>query len=219
MKKIVLFDIDYTLFNSLKFRKRILGEIKKHLKDYKCKDVEKVLDRIYFKSRKRVGYFDPGSFISDTNKKFTSSIPKAFLDVYVKKEELHEHLYEEVEEILKKISQEKNLTIGIFSGGDKNFQREKIKKILNFFHENHIHVFPYKVKKLRLVLKKYKDYKVFLIDDVLSILYEAKQIKKNVFTIWIKRGRFAFFEKEVSNFVPDIEIKNLNKIVSIIRNN
>lgn len=219
MRKIILFDIDYTLFNSLKFRKKILSEIKKHLKDNKYEYIEDILDRIYFKSRKRIGYFDPGSFISDINKKFASTIPETFLDTYVKKEELHEHLYEEVEEILKKISQDKNLIIGIFSGGDKNFQREKVKKILSFFHEKHIHIFPYKIEELKSVLKKYKDYRVFLIDDVLPILYEAKKIKKDVYTIWIKRGRYDFSNKEIKNFIPDAEIKNLNQIASIIKNN
>lgn len=217
--KIILFDIDYTLFNSLKFRKRILTEVEKHLKGSKIKNLKKFLDKIYFKSRKDVGYFSPSSFILDINKKFNSKIPRDFLDIYVKKEELHEHLYEEVEEILQKLSKDKSLIVGIFSGGKESFQREKIKKLLKFFHKNHIHVFPYKINDLKSVIRKYKKYKVFLIDDVLPILYKAKQIDKNIFTIWIKRGRFAFLEKEVKNFIPDSEIKNLNKIVAIIKNN
>lgn len=219
MKKVILFDIDYTLFDSLKFRRRILSEIKKHLKDDKHENIEEILDRIYFKSRKRVGYFDPGSFISEVNKIFISKIPKSFLNAYVKKEELREHLYEEVERILEKMSQEKNLIVGIFSGGDKNFQREKIKDLLNYFHTKHIHIFPYKIKELELVIGKYKDYKLFLIDDVLAILHKAKQIDKSVFTIWIKRGRSSFLEKEGENFIPDVEIKNLDKILSIIKKN
>lgn len=217
--KIVLFDIDYTLFNALKFRKKILSEIKERIKESKFKNLERVLENIYLKSRKEVGYFNPSSFIKDINKKFDSGISETFLDEYVRKEELFEHLYKEVDKILGELSKDKTLLIGIFSGGDKNFQKEKIKKQLSLFHKKHIHVFPYKKLELENMLKNYKNYKVFLVDDVLSILSKAKKIDKSIYTIWIKRGRFAKRARKTEKFNPDREVKNLNKIVSIVKNN
>ncbi|MCL4418618.1 HAD hydrolase-like protein [Patescibacteria group bacterium] len=217
--KIVLFDIDYTLFNALKFRKKILSEIKERIKENKFKNIERILENAYLESRQKVGYFDPSSFIRDINKKFGSDIPEAFLDEYVKKEELFEHLYKEVDRVLEELSKDKTLLIGIFSGGNKNFQKEKIKRQLNLFNKKHIHIFPYKKIELENMLKKYKNYKVFLIDDVLSILSKAKKIDKSIYAIWIKRGRFAKIAKKTEDFNPDKEVKNLNKIVSIINSN
>lgn len=214
--KIVLFDIDYTLFDSRNFRMKIMREIAEKIKKNKTEDIEETLDRIYFESRKKMGFFSTSSFIKDVNKKFSTKIPEDFLDQYARSKELHEHLYDEVEKILEDITKDRDLTIGIFSGGDQVFQREKIRKLINFFQEKHIHIFPYKIDELKSVLMKYKDYKVFLIDDVLPILSKAKEINKEIFTIWVRRGKFADSQAIDKKLSPDLEVKNLKNIISVI---
>ncbi|MBI4096266.1 MAG: NTP transferase domain-containing protein [Candidatus Levybacteria bacterium] len=126
-------------------------------------------------------------------------------------------LYAEVKSILEKMKD--FAEIGIFSEGENNFQRGKLKKtfIHSHFEENDVHIFLAKEDNLQHVLDKYAGREFFLVDDKLTILYNAKMLMPSVVAIWIKRGPFAESQKELEGFKPDAEIKNLSDILSIIR--
>ncbi|MBI2195826.1 MAG: hypothetical protein HYU48_02170 [Candidatus Levybacteria bacterium] len=153
MKKIVLFDIDYTLFDTDLFKDS-------QLKTYK--------------------------------------------------------LYNEVEDVLKDLSQVAE--IGIFSQGEDVFQKEKLKQTLidSHFGEENVHIFALKDYNIGSVIEKYKDRSVFFVDDKLEVLKLAKDLNGDVFTIWIKRGPFAANQENITGFEPDAIIGNLSEVTPII---
>jgi len=156
MKKIVLFDIDYTLFNTDDFKKS-------NLRDY--------------------------------------------------------YLYEETEKVLEEVS--KIATLGIFSEGELEFQKTKLIKtnIQKYFNEDHTHIVEKKDLNLELVLSKFKDEKLYFIDDKLQILFNAKKVMPSIFTIWVKRGIYANAQKPIQNFKPDATIDNLSEVFGIVSKN
>ena|SRR3989344_3167701 len=139
-------------------------------------------------------------------------------DVF-KETQLEKHsVYDEVHGVLEKLSKISKLVI--FSEGEINFQKTKLDKtdIKRYFNEHNMHIFKSKTDGLQLVLKKYLHGKLFLVDDKLSILHDAKKLLSDVFTIWVKRGIYAENQKEIPGFKPDFEIRDLKEIVSIIHN-
>lgn len=143
-----------------------------------------------------------------------------FDTAFFKQSGLSEHkIYKEVIQVLKNLNA--IATLGIFSKGEIEFQKTKLKQtgMIEFFKENNIHIFDDKDVNLIRVLEKYKDSKIFLVDDKLGILYSAKKHTLQVFTIWVKRGPFARNQKKISGFKPDVIVDNLSEVVKIVRQN
>ncbi len=137
---------------------------------------------------------------------------------HFKKSDLKEHkIYEEIIGVLEEVS--KVAQIGIFSEGELLFQKNKLTKtkIMNFFKANHVYISKKKEDILESVLAKYKNNKLFLIDDKLMVLYKAKILAPSIFTIWIKRGVYAINQRPIEDFVPDYVAEDLNKVVEIIK--
>lgn len=137
---------------------------------------------------------------------------------FFKKSKLLEHkIYEEVIDVLDNLS--KIAILGIFSEGDIDFQRTKIKetKIEKYFEQENIHIVLNKLDKLRGILNKYKNRKTFFVDDKLSILFAAKNMYPEVFVVWVKRGFYAENQKELPGFKPDAQVENLSEVVRIVR--
>lgn len=137
-------------------------------------------------------------------------------DVF-KETQLKKHsVYDEVHDILKKLSKISKLVI--FSEGGIDFQKTKLDKtdIKRYFNEHDIHIFKSKTDGLQLVIKKYSHGQIFFVDDKLSILFDAKKMLPEIFTIWVKRGIYAENQKPIPGFKPDTEVENLKEIVSIV---
>lgn len=147
--KVILFDLDYTLFNTDRFKKS-------NLKNYS--------------------------------------------------------LYIEVESVLQELSAK--AILGIFSEGEDEFQRLKIKKtaLKKYFSPRHIHVVATKEQVLTKVFFKYHRQSLYLVDDKLNILYLAKRVWPEIKTIWVKRGKYALNQKPIKDFMPDIITTNLKKL-------
>lgn len=129
------------------------------------------------------------------------------------------NIYEEVMEILMQL---KNIaSLGIFSKGETEFQKTKLKKtgMKDFFQENHVHIFDDKDANLINVLDKYKDCKLFLVDDKLGILASAKKYMPQIITIWVKRGPYAQIQEPIEDFVPSVTIDNLSDLYNIVSDN
>jgi len=124
-------------------------------------------------------------------------------------------LYKEILPVLKSLATTAEL--GIFSKGEDSSQNVKLQEtgIGNFFQQENVHVFEDKDENLKSVLDKYKNLKIYIVDDRLATLYSARAINSSVFTIWIKRGPFAQDETLLSNFSPDATINNLEEVLSI----
>lgn len=215
--KVILFDIDHTLFDMGKFRIKMFDEIIRKLKHKSIANLEERLQSIYFLYRQESGTFDPESFTKFLVEKLKVGVEPQVLEKAITRQHIFSgHLFEETEEVLDTLSKNKSLKIGIFSGGNINFQKSKIKEIENCFHKEHIYVFTLKIKELIPVIERYKDDKLYIVDDQLEILHLAKKSDKSIIAIWVKRGRFALAHKGIPGFKPDMTITNLREIVGVI---
>ncbi len=137
-----------------------------------------------------------------------------------KKTNLKKHfVYNEVNNVLTELS--KVAILGIFSEGNLEFQKSKLLKtgIQKHFLKEYTHIAEKKEEMLKKILQKYKDNKIFLVDDKLSILHLAKTISPSLFTTWVKRGIYAKNQKEIPGFKPDAQINNLKEVISIVNKN
>lgn len=126
-------------------------------------------------------------------------------------------VYGEVIDVLDKLKSIAEL--GIFSKGESEFQRDKLKNtnIGKFFKEFNTHIFLNKEDNLKQVLDNYNDRKILLVDDKLPVLQAAKLQSSLVIAIWLKRGPFAQNQKEIPGFKPDFRIDNLSEVVRIVQ--
>ena len=118
-------------------------------------------------------------------------------------------LYSEVPDILSDLSNK--ATLGILSEGEKQFQQNKLikTKIDHFFHKDHMHIDLDKKKLIKTISETYKNKSLIIIDDKLPILPLARQYIPHVFTVWIKRGKYAKNQKPLPGFTPDAALDNL----------
>lgn len=125
-------------------------------------------------------------------------------------------LYDEIEHLLINLSS--TIDLGIFSKGEKEFQKLKLQKtgIEKYFNPENIHIFENKDENLQAVIKKYSDRKIYLVDDKLEVHYNAKKHNSTIVTIWVKRGPFAQDETLLNNFSPDKIVESLNEIEKFI---
>lgn len=129
-------------------------------------------------------------------------------------------MYDDVHASLIELAQVASL--GIFSQGEIAFQLKKLKEtnIHNYFNEEHTHIVADKVELVKHVLAKYKDVKtLFVVEDRLEVLELAKKCGSNIYTIWMKRGRYADNPRVPVSYKADATVKNLHEVVPIIRDN
>lgn len=141
-----------------------------------------------------------------------------FDTAFFKESKLLKHkVYKEVTEVLDSLN--KIAILGVFSEGDIEFQKKKLKEtnIEKYFAKDHTHIVLKKIDELKKVLEKYRDRQIFFVDDKLNILYDAKKLSPRVFTIWVKRGFYAQNQKPIPGFKPGAEVLNLREIVDIIK--
>lgn len=213
-KKVVLFDIDYTLFDVSKYRDRLYRDLARVLKREK-KELEIIGQRIYDETRERRGYFDPALFTKELLSKIGQ--PQAahtVSKVIWNKEHFKESVYQETKKVLEDLSE--IASIGIFSKGVNIFQKAKLTTIQYMLKKEHIHIIIDKHSKVAQIMKKYEAMRLYLVDDALSVLHTAKKVNRHIFTIWIKRGRFAEVQEPIAGFLPDATVKDLRPIPNIV---
>ena len=104
-------------------------EIIRKIEHERISNLDEALYDVYFLYRKETGTFDPKSFIKYLVKKLKVKVKPEILEKAIRQKHIFlGHLYEETKEVLKKLSQNKSLRIGIFSGGEINFQKNKVKE-------------------------------------------------------------------------------------------
>lgn len=214
-QKVVLFDIDYTLFDTECFRKKLyqaLSEILRRGNAY----TKKLADDVYEETRKETGYFEPTVFIQRLFGRLKTETDKKVLRRTLwNKKNFEECIYEETSDVVEQLAKEAQ--VGIFSKGYNAFQRAKLSAIKHLLDDQHIHIAVDKQSTLPQILKRYRSMRLYLVDDALDVLHIAKQLNKHVFTIWVKRGRFAKAREPIAGFVPDAEVKDLRTIPTLIR--
>lgn len=215
-KKIILFDIDHTLFDTEKFRQFAFEKIAIKLKqnyDKKFISLTKEAEGIAIQA---LGYFDPEFFMTTLLELIQSNRNLDYIKSnFWENENFEKAIYSEVVSALGKIKSIDNVSIGILSTGETKLQRKKVEILKESLSEEHVHIFVNKLMQLHNVLNKYKKHEVFVVDNLLAVLELAKKINSDVRTVFIKRLE-SQKSKLKTSFIPDLEIKTLDELVPLI---
>jgi FMN phosphatase YigB (HAD superfamily) len=212
---IILFDVDYTLFDTSYYRDEVSRVLKSKLPEFSDETLRKIVEDTYYEIRQH-GNFSPRLFAEIfTHDKGHNLSVNEVESIWWDKTILKDALFPEVMDVLKKLQEIPNVKLGIFSTGFHTLQMEKITPLLSFFHTDDIHIFDVKDAHIEEVFNSYKNDDIVIIDDVLWILEQAKQHKASATTIWLKRGLHA--EKtSIATFTPDKTITTLQELPEII---
>lgn len=214
MKKLILFDIDNTIFDSVSFRKDVFQKVSKALHTMGAKKTVKEIENIEAQIMEKYGLFYPEMFV-DLLEHLSRKDKQRIKDIFISTAGMKNFLYKEMIDLIKKFA--KLGEIGILSQGETKYQLAKFSNISNHFHPKRIHIVSNKRKKMIDILKSYKDYKLYYVDDMLPMLSAAKEIRPNIVTIWSKRGLYV--DKQKTPFKPDLEIENLTQAYHFIKKN
>lgn len=218
MKKLIILDLDNTLFDSTSFRTKLFQKIGKTLG--RGTEVEKIVllcQGIYESLIGEFGLFDPDIFLEKLLLKIRKQNKREeIMKLIFDSKSLKTHLHQDVMSTLTTLSSVGE--IGIFSQGEARLQQAKLAPLVHLLRSDRIHITRDKKSQMSKIFKSYKGYKIFFIDDMLPMLHQAKKIKSDIVTIWLKRGRYAQKQKPIFGFEPDAEVTDLRKIVKIITN-
>lgn len=206
-KKLILLDLDNTLFDSSSYRKSIFTKIGNI----------SLCQEIYDKMIRESGYFFPKDFAEIISKQLREENEKKVLSIIFDPKNFRDNLHKEVLSSLKKLTMIGE--VGILSQGDKEFQNAKIIHFKHFLSSDHIHILADKKSDMMNILKNLKDYKLYFVDDMPSMLRLAKKIDPSIVAIWIRRGRYAENQKDIPEFKPDAEVGDLSEVVGVIQRN
>lgn len=129
-------------------------------------------------------------------------------------------MYDDVHDALEELAQV--CSLGIFSQGELAFQLKKLHEtnIHKYFTEEHMHIVENKIEVTQTILHQYGDKgKIYIVEDRLDVLKMAKHCNPTVFTLWMKRGRYAEQQRNPVHYIPDATVENLHQVVPIIKDN
>ncbi len=204
-KNLILLDLDNTLFDTPSYRKSVFTKIGN----------ASLCQEIYDEMMGESGYFFPEAFSKIISKKLGEGRGEEAMNIIFDPKNFRENLHKEVLSSLKKFTVVGE--VGILSQGDKEFQSAKIIHFKHLLNSDHVYIFTDKKSNMIGIFKNLKKYKVYFVDDMLSMLQAAKRIDSSIVTIWMKRGRYAQNQKEIVGFAPDAEVENLSEVVKIIK--
>jgi len=178
-KKIILFDIDYTLFNGLLYRKNLWEELGKIFQPSDVEGFLIIAEEVYLSIRETFLYFKPSLYAQALGKRLSKPIDVKLVEAKTKEvAENGSAIYDEVLNVLEKLKKNQDIVIGIFSTGLQNLQESKIAAIQHHFNREHVYILKNKKDNLPEIVKKYKNGRLILVDDYWKILQEAKKLMK-----------------------------------------
>ncbi len=199
MDKILILDIDGTLFNSNRFGEQIRAEFIKILGIEEDDLVRTIAD--YYAALEHYSDFNPREITDFVSKRY--SVDRALLDEVFWGEDViyRESLYSETVDVLKKLSG--NKTLGIFSQGNQELQERKLTAagIIKFFDPGYIFVHARKLSDEAIAILPRAS---TVIDDNHDV---AVTISSFVNSIWINR-RTEDKDSQVKT------IHNLNELIA-----
>ncbi len=217
-KKIILFDIDYTLFDTDKFRDITYPQLMNLLEQ---EDTEKYHQKVMEVERELIvrGGYEPVGF-AHTLSEALRILPKHHqLEQLFYNATLYETcLYPEDRTVLEKLSERKDCVLGIVSRGEDSFQRRKIQAIKSFFSDDNIFISLTKVDLINKILNQFEGLQIFVIDDSAPFLHEFKKTDKSVFVILVEKENRYERKPVGEGFIPDFTISSLGEIEVILGN-
>lgn len=213
--KVVLFDIDHTLFNTDHYQKVGFEKIAAMFEGKSIDEVVTIEKEVYIKIRE-VDVFHPYRFGQKLNEALKENVdPAKIAAIFEGKNFLSSCVYDDVHETLETLSH-KNITLGIFSTGEKKLQMEKIDVIGHYFAQEDIHIYPLKDVEIPHILKQYHGREIYIIDDISRVLEEVHNQNALVTTIWITRKGASYHDNAEGNFRPNKNITSLSQVLDIV---
>lgn len=206
-KKLILLDLDNTLFDSPSYRKSVftkLGNVT-------------LCQKIYMKMLDELGYFLPKMFVEMLSSRLKGAREKEIMGIIFDQKNFRDNLHKEVLTSLKMLIGLGE--VGILSQGEKEFQHAKISHFKHLLNSDHINIVKDKKSDMAAVFKNIQTYRIYFVDDMLRMLETAKKINPKITTIWMKRGGYAENQKAILGFAPDAEVRNLSEVVEIVQGN
>lgn len=217
MNKLILFDIDNTLFDSPKYIKTFTAAIARELAVEYSEEFQNSAWEAYRELRE-YSTFDPDLYAPILAKKLTRDLDiSRIVSIIMDDGLITSCLYPEVLATFQKL-QTLPLTLGIFSSGRSDLQQIKIRQFAHLMAEEHMHIVQ--VNKKEAVSKIFSQYvastyPVVFVDDLLPILEEAKKIMPKLVTVWSKRGRHLAEQKK-GKFNPDYTVTSMEELLAIV---
>lgn len=216
--KVVLFDIDHTLFNTDFYQKEGFAKIATLFPEKPTEDVILAAREVYTKIRE-VDVFHPYRFGQKLNEYLDGNVtPEKIAGIFEDKKFIASCVYEDVHPTLEALTQQE-ITLGIFSTGEKKLQMEKVDVIGHFFKEDDIHIYPLKDVEIPQILKQYEGKRVYIIDDISRVLEEVNKQDPKVITIWITRKGASYHDDADGDYKPNKNVQALPEVVSIVASN
>lgn len=177
-------------------------------------EVNPVVDKIILESAKHYQVFNVYYYAKRIAHEFNNkSLAQKIRDMFFLRYPYDQAVYKEVKDVL--IRLRKRYIFGIQSDGQKIFQLNKIKAIVNFFDKNYTFVFKNKTDEIYRKIKLIAD-RVIVIDDKPEHI--QKLSKRGVRAILIKRGHYAEKYLVCPRKFPDIKetIYTLNDLTKLL---
>jgi hypothetical protein len=213
---VVILDIDYTVFTSPTFRRNFYTQLTEKLGYAKESEFLSLARKAEQQTKEEEGYFNPTVFLKHLKQISHTDVPATELEQILFDESLYiESVYEEARSLFQKLVIEQDIPVNIFSTGEKKFHKQKMDAFKEMLQEDQTHIEIVGMKRLRDVLQNYDGYHVYLVDDLPTILKEAKGLRSDITTIWVNKDKKT--EKDfVKNFQSDYIIENLVEIATIV---
>lgn len=215
IRKIVLLDIDYTVFNTDLYIHALRTNFSATL-NLPLQKTEDLVKQAIINTRKRKNHFDPHAFLQEmTQLSKRPDIADTLSEIFWNKETYARAVYEEVEEVINTLLGNE-IEVGILSTGNEEHQRQKVATLASLLSQEHIHIFIDKIKELEHIITKYKDYRIFILDDLPEVLEAAKRVNPSVIAIQVNKQKKYDITDKHDTIKPDFSVKNLREIVPII---
>lgn len=212
--KVILFDIDHTLFDTNTLRHIISQELQKQLPTLSLNEIQ-TADAAAHTKMNMLQKFSPLQFAQLFSEEVKGKVSaEDVVHIWTNKEIFTQCVYPDAAPVLQHL-EDKGYILGIFSTGVTDFQLAKIAALEAFLDREHVHIFELKDERLPEIIHKYEDKEIILIDDTLHILQQANMIDPLLKTIWIKRDKLTA-KQHIEGFNPYAVIDNLNELLSVI---
>lgn len=216
-KKIILFDIDHTLFDTTLYQS-ICYQRLLEITGFTNKDKFLAACKAIYSQLRKNSNFKEAAFVDALTVELNLNHDhQELIDVFNDRKIIDRSIYADADRELEKLAKT-NTILGIFSAGLMRLQRAKIELLLKHFSQEHIYINEVDKKQdIPRITAIHKNDDVFVIDDLTDVLYSLKSQSPLINTIQIKRdGWYERAKIAPSDFRPDYEIMSLEELQKII---
>lgn len=213
-KKIILFDIDYTLWHTDDFRDQVYPRLAP-LTGYSLSEFIDLAKELDHETKKIAGAFHLAIWIDLLKKHSRMKVPNGVLENIFEDQRIYSLVLEKGIGSLLQQLQKKEYEIGIFSTGEQIFQLQKIASIKHLFQEEHIHIANNKIAIMEPVLTRYSNDRLIIVDDLPTVLSSAKQYHPTIITV-LRKTKKRYELTEETRFTPDYTISELKELITFL---